>query len=327
MSARSLCLAAALLASSAGGPGALQAAAPQVVASIKPIHSLVAGVMQGVGEPALLVKGAGSPHSYSLRPSEARALNDADLVFWVGEQLETFLVKPLDTLADQAVVVELGEAEGVLRLPTREGGMWEAYAHDEHGGAAEEEHEHQDEPGHEEAHAHGRLDMHLWLDPRNAAAMVGAIVGALGQADPAHAALYDANGRQLEARLGQLDHELEARLAGVGERPFLVFHDAYQYLERRYGLNAVGSITVDPQRRPGARRLGELRAKVQELQVVCVFAEPQFEPALVDTVIEGSAARKGVLDPLGAALAAGPDHYFELMNGLAVALVDCLAAS
>ena len=168
--------------------------------------------------------------------------------------------------------------------------------------------------------------MHLWLDPHNATAMVAAIVAALDAADPAHAAIYDANGQQLAARLEQLDRALEARLAAVGERPFVVFHDGYQYLEQRYGLNAVGSITVDPQRRPGAQRLRELRAKVEQLQVACVFAEPQFEPALVDTVIEGTGAKKGVLDPLGAGLAAGPQHYFELLNRLADALVDCLAA-
>jgi zinc transport system substrate-binding protein len=321
MRRRSLGLAAILLALSAAGPRQLHAEAPRVVASIKPIHSLVAGVMRGAGEPALLVSGAGSPHTYSLRPSEARALHDADLVFWVGEQLETFLIKPLDTLAGQAVVIGLAEAPGVLWLPTREGGSWETHGGDPHGAA---ENNRARERGDE--HAHGRFDMHLWLDPRNAAAMVGAIVAALDAADPAHAAIYDANGRQLEKRLEQLDRELEARLAVIGERPFLVFHDAYQYLEQRYGLNTVGSITVDPQRRPGAQRLGELRAKLEELKVGCVFAEPQFEPALIDTVVEGSGASKGVLDPLGAELAVGPEHYFELMSGLADGLLDCLAA-
>jgi zinc transport system substrate-binding protein len=314
MPLRLLCLTAILLGLSAAGPGALRAEAPGVVASIKPVHSLVAGVMLGVGEPALLVSGAGSPHSYSLRPSEARALNHADLVFWVGDQLETFLIKPLDALAARAVVVELGAAEGVLRLPSREGGLWEAHADDEDG----------DQPR-DAGQEQRRLDMHLLLDPRNAAAMVGAIVAALAAADPAHAADYDANGRRLEERLERLDDELGAKLAAIGERPFLVFHDAYQYLEHRYQLNAVGSITIDPQRRPGAQRLTELRAKVQALKVACVFAEPQFEPALVDTVIEDTTARKGVLDPLGAGLEARPEHYFQLMDGLADALVACLS--
>jgi zinc transport system substrate-binding protein len=292
------------------------AAEPQVVASIRPVHSLVAGVMQGVGEPVLLLSGASSPHDYSLRPSDARALENATAIFWVGEGLEAFLAKPLGTLAGGARIVALSEAEGVVLLPTRAGGIRHEEAHEEEPHA--EEHEHEDE--------HGAHDMHLWLDPRNAAAMVDAIVGALATVDPANGARYEANGRELRARLAALDEALREQLAPVADRPFVVFHDAYQYFVERYGLIEVGSITVDPQRRPGAQRLTEIRARLQELGAACVFAEPQFEPAVVDTVIEGSAARKGVLDPLGASLAAGPHQYFELLEGLAGALVACLDA-
>jgi zinc transport system substrate-binding protein len=296
----------------ASGPLLLTAAAaaePQVVASIKPIHSLVAGVMQGVGEPVLLLSGASSPHDYSLRPSDARSLEGAAAMFWVGEGLEAFLAKPLDALAGDARIVALSEADGVALLPAREGGLWQEDAHQEEPHAEEHEHEH---------------DMHAWLDPHNAAAMVEAIVSALGTVDPENGARYEANGRELRARLEALDEELRDQLAPVADRPFVVFHDAYQYFGQRYGLSEVGSITVDPQRRPGAQRLTEIRARLQELGAACVFAEPQFEPAVVDTVIEGSAARKGVLDPLGATLEAGPDQYFELLDGLAGALVACL---
>jgi zinc transport system substrate-binding protein len=295
---------------------AAAAAGRDVVVSNKPIHALVAGVMLGVGEPALLLSGASSPHDYSLRPSDARRLADADLVFWVGEDLETFLTKPLATLAGGAEVVALSEADGIVLLPSREGGVWEPHEHDEEAAGHAEEDEH----GHED----GERDMHLWLDPQTAAAMVAAIVAALDAADPDHAGRYDANGRELQRRLLALDWQLREQLAPVTERPFVVFHDAYQYFARRYDLNEVGSITVDPQRRPGAQRLAEIRAQLQAIEAACVFAEPQFEPALVDTVIEGSAARKGVLDPLGATLAAGPEQYFELLDGLADALVDCL---
>lgn len=294
------------------------AAEPQVVASIRPVHSLVAGVMQGVGEPVLLLSGAASPHDYSLRPSDARALENATAIFWVGEGLEAFLAKPLGTLAGDARIVALSEAEGVVLLPTRAGGIRHEEAHDEEPHA--EEHEHEDD------HEHGAHDMHLWLDPDNAAAMVDAIVGALAAVDPANGTRYAANGRELRARLAALDEALREQLAPVADRPFVVFHDAYQYFVERYGLNEVGAITVDPQRRPGAQRLTAIRARLQELGAACVFAEPQFEPAVVDTVIEGSAARKGVLDPLGASLAAGPDQYFELLEGLAGALVACLDA-
>ena len=295
------------------------AAEPRVVASIRPIHSLVAGVMQGVGQPALLLSSAGSPHDYSLRPSDARALENAAAIFWVGAGLEAFLAKPLETLAGDARIVALGEAEGVALLPTRAGGIWHEEAHEEEPQA--EEHEHEDD------HEHGEHDMHLWLDPHNAAAMVDAIVGALGAVDPGNRARYEANGRELRERLAALDAALRDRLAPVADRPFVVFHDAYQYFVQRYGLHEVGAITVDPQRRPGAQRLAEIRARLQELGAACVFAEPQFEPALVETVIEGSAARKGVLDPLGATLEAGPGQYFELLDGLAGALVACLEGS
>lgn len=296
------------------GPLLLTAAAaaqPEVVVSIKPIHSLVAGVMHGVGTPALLLTGATSPHDYGLRPSDARRLAAADVVFWVGQDLETFLAKPLDTLAGDTAIVALSEADGLVLRPTRAGGIWAGAPHADQA----------------EGHAHGEIDLHLWLDPRNALAMVDAIVTALRTADPANATRYEANGRQLRARLSALDAELGEKLAGVADRPFVVFHDAYQYFARRYALNEVGSITVDPQRRPGAQRLTQIRARLQELGPACVFAEPQFEPALVDTVIEGSAARRGVLDPLGSSLEAGPDQYFALLDGLAAALIICLGAA
>ena len=333
-----------------------RAAEVDVVASIKPVHSLVAGVMRGVGEPALLVKGAGSEHSYSLRPSEARALEQAEVVLWVGETMETFLVKPLRALAGNAKVIELWEVPGLTLLATREGGMWEWHEHgDEHAhadadhgeGEHAEEHEgegehagmHQGEhvgqyegkrehaeTDHEEAgeHAHGETDMHIWLDPANAKVLVAAIARALGEADPDNASTYLANAGRLHERLYELDRSLEDRLATVAERPYVVFHDAYQYFEQRYGVSAVGAITINPTVRPSAQRLAEIQGRLQELGAACVFAEPQFEPALVDIVIEGTNARKGVLDPLGAALDAGPDQYFRLMSDLADSLANCL---
>jgi zinc transport system substrate-binding protein len=300
--------------------GAARADEIAVVASIKPVHALVAAVMAGVGTPGLLVKGASSPHDYSLRPSDARALDGAQVVFWVGDGLETFLGKPLAALAGDARVVALSAAPGVELLPTREGGIWEG--HDQVAAEAEGA-----EAEHADARAHGQLDMHVWLDPHAAAAMAHAIVAALSAADPDHAAVYQRNGGELRAQLEDLDRSLGARLEPVADRPFVVFHDAYHYLESRYGLNALGAIAVDPRRRPGARRLAEIRDRLQELDAACVFAEPQFEPALVDTVIEGTGASKGVLDPLGAALDAGPDHYFRLMDNLAAALTGCLGAA
>jgi zinc transport system substrate-binding protein len=169
--------------------------------------------------------------------------------------------------------------------------------------------------------------MHIWLDPANAKALAAAIATALGEADPSNASAYQANAERLRQQLDELDRSLRERLAAVTDRPYIVFHDAYQYFEHRYGVNAVGAITINPTVRPSARRLGEIQARLRKLDAACVFAEPQFEPTLVDTVIEGTSARTGVLDPLGAALDAGPDQYFQLMNGLADALVDCLGTA
>lgn len=305
----SILLPAALLLAAAL-PAAAQA--PKVVASIKPVHSLVAAVMQGVGEPQLVVKGAASPHTYALKPSDARALQDARLVFWVGPELEGFLAKPLKANAAKARAVALMELPGLTLVETREGGAWE-----------EDDHGH----GHSHAHAHDdheEHDAHIWLDPRNAKRMVAAVAEALSKADPANAATYAANAAAYTARIDELDAELERTLAPVRERPFVVFHDAYHYLENRYGLKAVGAITVNPERRPSAKRLKEIRAKIAGLDAACVFAEPQFEPALVDTIVQGTSARKGVLDPEGADIADGPDLYPTLMRRNAAALAGCL---
>jgi zinc transport system substrate-binding protein len=332
-------LALAGLALDAGALASASADAPAVVASIKPVHSLVAGVMEGVGEPVLLVKGAGSEHSYSLRPSEARALERAAVVFWVGETMETFLIKPLRTLAGKAQVIELWEVPGLTLLATREGGMWEADEHEgehaDHGGEGEHAEKHEEHgAAHADAdhvvgedHAHGETDMHVWLDPGNAKVLVNAIASVLGDADPANAAIYHSNAARLRQRIEALDRDLAERLEVVGDRPYVVFHDGYQYFERRYGTNAVGAITINPTQRPGAQRLEEIHARLEHLDAACVFAEPQFEPALVDVLIEGTNAGKGVLDPLGSAFEAGPGQYFELMNGLADSLVACLGSS
>jgi zinc transport system substrate-binding protein len=311
--------------------------APAVVVSIKPVHSLVAGVMAGVGEPVLLVQGAGSEHSYSLRPSQARALDQAEVVFWMGESMETFLIKPLQALSGNAKVVALWQTPGLTLLPTREGGMWEEHEHgDEHAEAHEAEGEHaeahEEEGGHAEAdhegeHAHGETDMHVWLDPGNAKVLLAAIATTLSDADPANASTYQTNAARLDQRLDELDRSLQGKLAAVADRPYVVFHDAYQYFEHRYGVRAVGAITINPTVRPGAQRLGQIRERLEHLDAACVFAEPQFEPALVDTLIEGTSAGKGVLDPLGAALEEGPDQYFGLMNGLADSLVACLGTA
>lgn len=292
-------------------------AAPAVVASTKPIHSLVAAVMGDLGSPTLLVKGANSPHTYSLRPSDAAALESADIVFWTGHGMELFLADALDTLSADAQVVELAESPGITLLPVREGGAFEAHMHEG------EDHDHE-EADHEHDHEHGEGDMHFWLDPQNARLMVNQIATVLAEADPENAATYNANAEAELVRLDELGEDLRQTLAPIADKPFIVFHDAYQYFEARFGLTVAGSITVSPEAMPGAARIDELRSKVKELGATCVFAEPNFEPAIVSTIIENTEARAGTLDPEGAALTEGPDLYPELLRGLAHGLVDCL---
>jgi len=286
------------------------AAQPMVTTSILPLQSLAAGVMAGIGEPGTLVRSAGSPHSFALRPSDARMLNASDIVFWIGPEYETFLVKPLAALAGKARIVPLLTASGVKALPAREGGAWESHSH-----------------GHSHTHKPNaiELDAHVFLDIDNAKAIVRVIADTLRSVDAANAARYTANAEATAARLNALDTEMKGALAPVARVPFVVFHDGYQYLEKRYGLNAVGSVTVSPERTPGARRLGEIRRKVDRLNAACVFAEPQFDNALVGTVLEGTKARRGLLDYIGVDQTPGADAYFGMMRGLARDLAGCLA--
>ncbi len=307
-------LAALALALTAALPGTAAAEPVTVVTSIKPVHSLVAAAMQGTGTPHLIVEGGASPHSYSLKPSDAAALEQAKVVVWVGEGLETFLASSIATLAKDAEVVELAEIPGLKRLPYRAGGAW-----DDH--AQEEEHEEAQEEEHGD---HGEIDMHLWLDPDNAKAIVAAVAEALTRADPGNSGIYLANTKIMSYRLDQLVQEVEVDLAPVKNQPFVVFHDAFQYFDTRFALNNVGSVTVDPDRQPGAARLKQIRAKIAELGARCVFAEPQFEPRLLEVVTEGTEAKVGLLDPLGADIPDGPELYFELLRRNAAALKDCL---
>jgi len=353
---------------------------PSVVATIKPIHALAAGVMEGVATPYLLLEGAASPHSYSLKPSEARRIDDADLILWVGDALETFMQRPIDSLGGDARVLALSSVPGLELLRHREGGDFEAqeqesdaaqadshevhahgadakaehahtehdhddhahddgHGHDEHGhdgraGAHGHDHEHADggDPyeagGHgdgDHAHAHGEHDMHLWLSPENARAMVAAIAEALAELDPDHAEAYAANARRMGEEIAALEDEIGERLAPLRDRPFIVFHDAYQYFEDAFGLEAAGSVTLSPEASPGAARIAEIQARVRQADVVCVFAEPQFEPRLIEVVSEGVDVRLGVLDPLGAEIPAGADAYGALLRNLAQGFEDCLA--
>jgi len=271
---------------------AMETSAPQVVVSIKPLHALVAGVMDGVGEPLLLVKGGASPHGYILRPSEARAISRADLVVWVGEGLESFLEKPLSTLGSNAKQLKLAEQLHHLLLRGESCNNPEHHHHD------------------------ATVDLHLWLDPMLAQQIVMLTGDTLMRIDPAHKVAYATNTATMIARLEQLHLHLQGQLAPFKGIPYIVFHDAYRYFENAYGLHAVGSISISPDRKPGAKRIKAIRDKIKQLRARCVFSEPQFESNLVATVIAGTNAKSGVLDPLGATIPAGPEAYFQLMTKL-----------
>ena len=303
----------------------------KVIASIKPVHSLVAAVMEGVGKPDLLVEGAGSPHTYSLKPSQAKKLQEADIVFWMSHDLEAFLENSIEGIAANATSVPLMDAHGLIKLDFREGGAFDAHAHDDHDDHDEhkdhDDHDdhkdHKDHDDHDD-HGHHGTDPHVWLDPVNAKAMIHEIEETLIEADPANASAYEANAEAMMSKLDYLVAEIDAQLQPVKGRGYVVFHDAYQYFENRFGVSAVGSITVSPEVLPGAERVTELREKVKNLDATCVFSEPQFEPKLVMTITESTNAGTGVLDPLGASIDGGTELYFTLIRNMAKSLKDCL---
>ena len=339
-------------------------AAPKVVASIKPIHSLVAAVMEGVETPELIVTGSSSPHDFALKPSQASALSKADIVFYVAPSLETFLTKPLETVASKAEKVALIDAEGIVKYSFREGATFEAHDHD-HGHGEHEEHagkkDHDDHEGHDhdkhddhdhdkhddhkheehagkkdkddheghdhdkhDDHAKGEIDPHIFLDPKNAKAMVSKIEDELIHHDSANAATYKANAAKMQTELDGLLTTIDPRMDKIKDPRFIVFHDAYHYFEARFDVEASGSITLSPENAPSVARIKEIRDTVQKINASCVFSEPQFPSKLVATVIEGTSAKTAVLDPLGATLEPGPKLYAQLINKMATSFETCL---
>lgn len=292
-------------AADSGGSGA----PPKVVVSIKPIHSLVARLLDGIATPRLLVTGAGSPHTFALKPSDVRALNDADVFVRVSDALEPFTRAIVRSLPQMVEVVTLSEVPGVKLLDRRTGATFETH---EHGG---DEHEHNG----------GVADGHIWLDPENAKAIVAELARVLSRRSPEHSARIMENAARLATDIDAMTSDIAADTAALKGKPFVVFHDAYQYFERRFGLDAAGAITVSPEQQPSAKRLVELRRRIASLNAVCVFAEPRFQPGLVAAITEGSNAHVGTLDPEGSGLEPGPDLYITLMRNLATGFRTCLA--
>ncbi len=274
------------------------ARAPRVLATIPPVHSLAAMVMGGASALGLLIKGGADPHGYALRPSDARLIGAAEVIFWIGPELEGALANALASLARKAHVVTLSAASGVRRIEGRENRRDRRTV---------------------------RADPHIWLDPANAAAMVRVMAQTLSQIDGANAAAYVANGKKAIAHLTALDVELRDRLTPVRRVPYVVFHDAYRYFEQRYGLNSIAAVTTGAQSAPGARRLQAIQRAMIEHRVPCLFIEPGGRPALADTLRRGTVARIGVLNALGAGIRPGARAYALLMRSLASSLTACLS--
>ncbi len=305
----------------------------KVTATIKPIHALVAQVMEGVGVPDLLVKGAASPHTYALKPSDARALNHANIFFRVSETVEPFTRKIVSALPDTVKTVTLADAPGIELLNVRTGDTFEKHDHghdgkDEHdhdGHDHANDHDHGDHAHDHSTEANGTRDGHVWLDPQNGRKMIAEIARVLSEASPENADKFEANAARADAALVALQVDIARDLAPIKAKPFVVFHDAFQYFEHRFGLSAVGSITISPDAQPSAKRLTEIRRKLQSLSAVCVFSEPQFQAKLVNAVTEGTTARSGTLDPEGALVDPGPSAYDTLLRNLSDDLRACLA--
>jgi zinc transport system substrate-binding protein len=280
------------------------ATSPRVVVSIKPIHSLAAALLDGIAEPELLVDGPQSPHSFAMRPSQSRALRQADLVVWVGPELEGFLVKTVSVLPESARVVSLlSETPGLERLHWNE-------ADDDHN------HNHSVHSGEE------TFDPHIWLSPKNARAIAAYLADEFRSYTDSPK--LDANAKALDHRLAELDRALVRQLAPVKSLPFVVLHPAYNYLVHAYGLTQAGVVALNPEHGASAGHLAELRTTIAKSKAVCIFSEPQFGAKSVQALASSAGLRVGILDPLGAEIAPGPEAYAAILQSIADALAGCL---
>ena len=295
--------------------GIVSADVPQVTTDIPVTHSLVTQVMAGIGTPDLIVNRGASPHDYSLRPSNAASLEAADLVFWISSELTPWLEGALKTLAADAKVIELMDTKASTVLPFRDGATFETHSH---------RHKH-DEDGHDEdEHATVNIDPHGWLDPDNGKTWLDVIATELSKIDPENTDIYFDNVSQGKTDIDAVISEIDATLATFRGTNFIVYHDAYQYFERRFDVLAAGSISMGDVSDPSPARIAEIRQTVEELDMTCVFSEPQFNPELIATVVDGTKARARVIDPLGTRLALGADFYLNLLRNIAQTMASCL---
>ncbi|RRZ95863.1 zinc ABC transporter substrate-binding protein ZnuA [Erwinia sp. 198] len=284
-----------------------------VVASVKPLGFIAAAIADGVTPVEILLPDGASEHDYALRPSDIKRLQSADLVVWIGPEMEAFLPKAVATLPAQKNL-ELAELRAVKPLLVR-GADDDAHEHEE-GAEAADEHAH--------AHHHGEYNMHLWMSPEIARQSAVAIHAKLLELMPQSRDKLDANLQHFEAELATADTQIAAQLEPVKGKGYFVFHDAYTYFEKHFGLTPAGHFTVNPEIQPGAQRLHQIRTELVEQKAVCVFAEPQFRPAVIDAVARGTKVRTGTLDPLGTDITPGRDSYVKFLSQLSSQYASCL---
>ena len=323
----------------------------KVVTTIKPLHSLISSVMEGVGEPSLIIEGTSNPHTFVFKPSHAQMLEEADIVFWIGEDLEAFMEKPLDSLADNATKISFMELSSIEKLKFREENIFDDHddhGHDDHDGHEDEheghddhdddghkeddhdDHGHDDHDGHEDEHEghddhdghnHGEFDAHIWLDPSNAIKMVLEISHELSEADPDNAAKYEQNENKTIASLNNLIDEINSSIPK--DASYVVFHDAYQYFENRFGISSAGALTLNPDVLPGAKQIDAIQDLIQDKNIKCIFSEPQYNPKIIETLAADMKISTGIMDPLGAFIDQGPEMYQKLILDIANSLKDC----
>ena len=314
-----------------------------VVTTIKPLHSLVSSVMKGIGEPSLIIEGTNNPHTFVFKPSHAKMIEEADIIFWIGEDLEAFMEKPLDSLAEESQVISFMALSSIEKLKFREKNIFDDHDghEDEHEGHEDEDdHGHKDDDhdddhdGHEDeheghdddhndahAHAHGEFDAHIWLDPVNAKKMVLEIAHELSDLDPNNKVKYENNAN---ATIKSLDELVDSNKKILSKDiSYVVFHDAYQYFEKRFGVIPAGALTLNPDVLPGAKQIADIQDIINDKGIKCIFSEPQYNPKIIETIGNDMKISTGVMDPLGAYIDAGPSMYSDLINGIANSIKDC----
>jgi len=289
-----------------------------VVTTIKPLHSLISKVMEGLGEPSLIIEGSTSPHSFTLKPSHAKLLEEADLIFWVGEGMETFMEKPLMSIVKDAEVISFMEVNSINKLKFREENIFES--HDDHDEEDHDDHDEEDHDSHAD-HAHGEFDAHIWLDPMNAKEMIHEIAHELSHLDPSNKDKYNKNAESTLLDIDELINNIDQSINKDAQ--FVVFHDAYQYFENRFGITSAGALTLNTDALPGARQILDIQNLIKEKEVKCIFSEPQFNPKIIETIAKDTGIKTGIFDPLGSKLDADKNQYFTLIKNLRDNLKGC----